>query len=185
MRSVVTRVPGRSAQYGANTPMAPRRCDPRRWPGGRRRDRYGWSRSPTPAGSRSAPTCRRPTPRQGPARSLRRQRLRPVGPKPDRQPGPRRGPPRGPTSPRGRQGRLPPWRVSDLTRQDALRFRVDDGPFLAADSHVPTLIELPKLLRAADGISTGDGDDTLAAVKVLLDAGTSSLGGDRQCPSLR
>jgi len=75
--------------------------------------------------------------------------------------------------------------VSDLTRQGALRFRLADGPFLAADSHVPTLIELPRLLRASDAISTGDEGDALAAVKVLLDAGTGSLGGARPKASVR
>lgn len=74
--------------------------------------------------------------------------------------------------------------VSDLTRQGALRFAVGDGPFLAAETAVPKLIELPRLLRAADEI-TDDSGDGLAAVKILLDAGTGSLGGARPKASVR
>jgi serine/threonine-protein kinase HipA len=66
--------------------------------------------------------------------------------------------------------------VSDVTRQGALRFRADpDGDFLAEGGNVPKLIDLPRLLRAADTVSR---DDDLAAIKDLLDAGTGSLGGD-------
>lgn len=73
--------------------------------------------------------------------------------------------------------------VSDVTRQGALRFRAEtNGEFLAAGGNVPKLIELPRLLRAADVVSR---DDDLAAVKELLDAGTGSLGGARPKASVR
>ncbi len=43
--------------------------------------------------------------------------------------------------------------VSDATRQRALRFAVEDGgPLLAAEGGVPKLIELPRLLDAADDV---------------------------------
>lgn len=68
--------------------------------------------------------------------------------------------------------------VSDLTRQGALRFRTEtDGQFLAADLTVPQVIELPSLLHAADSVAR-DADD-MAAIKVLLDAGSGSAGGNR------
>lgn len=74
--------------------------------------------------------------------------------------------------------------VSDLTRQGALRFTTgSDGPLLAAGADVPKLIELPRLLRAADAVATDD--DSMAAVKELLDAGTGSLGGARPKGSVR
>ena len=66
--------------------------------------------------------------------------------------------------------------VSDVTRQGALRFRSPESPsHLAAGAHVPPLIRLPELQRAAD--EAADGSD--AAAKRLLDAGTGSLGGAR------
>lgn len=75
--------------------------------------------------------------------------------------------------------------VSDLTRQGALRFRfAGDDRFLAADHEVPKLIELPKLLRAAEAVAR-DGDDDYEAVKLLLDAGTGSLGGARPKATVR
>ncbi|UAJ78720.1 type II toxin-antitoxin system HipA family toxin [Leifsonia sp. ZF2019] len=68
--------------------------------------------------------------------------------------------------------------VGDITRQGALRFRVDDeSAFLDPDHTVPRLLQLPTLLHSAD-LAAQDGDD-LAAVKTLLDAGTGSLGGAR------
>jgi serine/threonine-protein kinase HipA len=73
--------------------------------------------------------------------------------------------------------------VSDHTRQGALRYRVDDGPFLAEDTTVPKLISLPELLHAADH-AVADPDDA-AAVKALLDAGTGSLGGARPKAAVR
>ena len=74
--------------------------------------------------------------------------------------------------------------VSDLTRQGALRFRTErDGQFLDPGLTVPKIIELPKLLRAADAVAR-DADD-MAAIKDLLDAGSGSLGGARPKASVR
>ena len=91
-----------------------------------------------------------------------------------------------------RDGRTPPSfsdvdfliGVSDLTRQGALRFRKSaDGPYLDPDLTVPKMVELPRLLRAADKVAA-DGDD-LTAIKALLDAGSGSLGGARPKASVR
>ena len=91
-----------------------------------------------------------------------------------------------------RDGRVPPSLsdvdflvgVSDLTRQGALRLQATSGgPFLSPDPGVPKLVELPRLLRAAEAVAR-DGDD-LAAIKALLDAGSGSLGGARPKASVR
>lgn len=75
--------------------------------------------------------------------------------------------------------------VSDLTRQGALRLRrSDDGPFVAPGTEVPKLLELPRLLRAAEAV-VRDADESDTAVKVLLDAGTGSLGGARPKATVR
>lgn len=74
--------------------------------------------------------------------------------------------------------------VSDLTRQGSLRFSLEEeGAFLEVASGVPQLVALPRLLRAADEVAA-DRDD-LAAVKMLLDAGTGSLGGARPKAAVR
>ncbi|MGG5170827.1 type II toxin-antitoxin system HipA family toxin [Pseudarthrobacter sp. J1738] len=74
--------------------------------------------------------------------------------------------------------------VSDDTRQGALRFRMPDQlDFLGRPSKVPQLVSLPELLRASDQLSR-DGD-TSAAVKQLLDTGTTGLGGARPKASFR
>lgn len=73
--------------------------------------------------------------------------------------------------------------ASDLTRQGALRFRdQQDGPFLGEGTKVPELVELPRLLQAAE--SAGDHED-FAAIKALLAAGTGSLGGARPKAAVR
>lgn len=75
--------------------------------------------------------------------------------------------------------------VSDVTRQGALRFSLTgSAPYLAADPGVPALVELPRLLRAAETVAA-EGPDDLAAVKELLDAGSGSLGGARPKASVR
>ncbi len=74
--------------------------------------------------------------------------------------------------------------VSDVTRQGALRFTMDDGPFLDPNDGVPKLVALPQLLASADTVS-GSSLDDLAAVKALLDAGSGSLGGARPKASVR
>lgn len=75
--------------------------------------------------------------------------------------------------------------VSDLTRQGALRFRLErGGAFLNSEPGVPKLVELPRLLRAADIVAEDDSDD-MAAIKLLLEAGSGSLGGARPKASVR
>jgi serine/threonine-protein kinase HipA len=70
-------------------------------------------------------------------------------------------------------------RVHDATRMGALRFASDEsGPFLADSSRtpIPPLVELPRLLSAADRVSTeAETDEDL---RLLLAPG-SSLGGAR------
>ena len=78
--------------------------------------------------------------------------------------------------------------VADLTRQGALRLRhgsdsVPSGPFIDPDTVVPKLLELPRLLAAADAVARDPDDQT--AVKDLLDAGSGSLGGARPKASVR
>jgi serine/threonine-protein kinase HipA len=68
--------------------------------------------------------------------------------------------------------------VSDRTRQGSLRYALDlDTGFVAADGEVPKLVALPELLDAATRVARDE--DGLDAVKVLLAAGTGSLGGAR------
>lgn len=75
--------------------------------------------------------------------------------------------------------------VSDLARQGALRFALDEGgefvvpPDAAA---IPPLVELPTLLAAAQGFL--DNPDSVDALRVLLAPG-SSLGGARPKASVR
>lgn len=74
--------------------------------------------------------------------------------------------------------------VSDLTRQGALRVRAKGAnAFLAEGVDVPRLVELPALLAAAQAVAS-DSDD-LDAVKLLLAAGSASLGGARPKASVR
>lgn len=74
--------------------------------------------------------------------------------------------------------------VSDDTRQGALRYRLPGSvDFLGKHVTVPRLISLPGLLHAADELASGD--DSAAAVKQLLDTGTTGLGGARPKASVR
>lgn len=74
--------------------------------------------------------------------------------------------------------------VSDVTRQGALRFRSSvGGEFEHPMVDVPKLVRLPTLMRAADAVSYEDAPD--AEVKVLLDAGSGSLGGARPKASVQ
>jgi serine/threonine-protein kinase HipA len=76
--------------------------------------------------------------------------------------------------------------VSDYTRQGALRYTVGRSQFLATGSEVPKLLELPLLLDAAELVSRDEvSEDSMAAVKILLDAGSGSLGGARPKASVR
>lgn len=74
--------------------------------------------------------------------------------------------------------------VSDNTRQGALRFRwAGENQFLGEPSTVPKLISLPSLLRASDEVVSDD--EGSAAIKHLLDTGTTGLGGARPKASVR
>lgn len=76
--------------------------------------------------------------------------------------------------------------VSDATRQGALRFRRDsESPFLDPDHDVPRMLRLAELMRASEAAARDEGDRSLAAVKLLLDAGTGSLGGARPKAAVR
>ncbi len=69
--------------------------------------------------------------------------------------------------------------VSDITRQGALRFRrLGSTEFEGPGVEVPRMLRLGELARAADAAARDDGSD-LASVKLLLDAGSGSLGGAR------
>lgn len=75
--------------------------------------------------------------------------------------------------------------VDDETRQGALRFKHEEsGPFLAepASVRIPPLAELPRLLAAADHVSSDMEDDE--DLRLLLAPG-SSLGGARPKASIR
>jgi serine/threonine-protein kinase HipA len=68
--------------------------------------------------------------------------------------------------------------VGDLTRQGALRFRArGEVNFLSEPTEIPRLVELPTLLAASRELASNS--DDLAAIKLLLDAGSASLGGAR------
>lgn len=74
--------------------------------------------------------------------------------------------------------------VSDDTRQGALRYRLPGGgAFLGKPATVPRLVSLPALLRASDELASGE--DPSRAVKLLLDTGTTGLGGARPKASVR
>lgn len=75
--------------------------------------------------------------------------------------------------------------VDDESRQGALRFAVKpDGPFLAESSgvRIPPVVELPRLLTAADHIESET--DTDEELRLLLGPG-SSLGGARPKATVR
>ena len=75
--------------------------------------------------------------------------------------------------------------VADVARQGALRFsRVEGGDFLASDSEtaVPPMVDLPKLLAAAQGFL--EDPDSEEDLRILLAPG-SSLGGARPKASVR
>lgn len=75
--------------------------------------------------------------------------------------------------------------VADEARQGALRFAEQEGgPFLSSDAEtpIPPLIELPRLLSAAEHVA--DDTDTDEDLRLLLAPG-SSLGGARPKASIR
>lgn len=68
--------------------------------------------------------------------------------------------------------------VSDDTRQGALRFAEQGNEeFLGGHVDVPKHVNLPLLQRLSDEVSAGD--DSAAAFKMLLNTGTTGLGGAR------
>lgn len=71
--------------------------------------------------------------------------------------------------------------VSDRSRQGALRFRrPDTDTYLATGHQIPRLIDLPRLLNAADRLTRRDQEaGQLEAVRELLDVGGTTLGGAR------
>lgn len=75
--------------------------------------------------------------------------------------------------------------VDDEARQGALRFKTElDGPFLAPENamRVPPLVELPRLLSAAERVANEEEDDE--DLRLLIVPG-SSLGGARPKASVR
>ena len=73
--------------------------------------------------------------------------------------------------------------VNDDTRQGALRFKPrNSDTFVGPPSVVPPFISLPTLLHTAREVA--DSDEYIQAVKVLLDTGTSALGGARPKASI-
>lgn len=73
--------------------------------------------------------------------------------------------------------------VSDDIRQGALRFKPrNSDTFVGPPSVVPPFISLPTLLHTAREVA--DSDEYIQAVKVLLDTGTSALGGARPKASI-
>lgn len=77
-------------------------------------------------------------------------------------------------------------RVADEARQGALRFaQAESGPFLASGAdapRIPPLVDLPRLLTAAEHIAAGA--DTNEDLRLLMAPG-SSLGGARPKASVR
>jgi len=74
--------------------------------------------------------------------------------------------------------------VNDETRQGALQFSmVGSTEMLSRRTDVPRLVALPALLRASDDVVMDS--DGAEAYKVLLAAGTASLGGARPKASVR
>jgi serine/threonine-protein kinase HipA len=76
--------------------------------------------------------------------------------------------------------------VSDLTRQGALRFRLrGEADYAEPSTDVPKVVHLPELLHASDRVARDDVDPAdLSAIKILLGAGTGTLGGARPKASI-
>jgi serine/threonine-protein kinase HipA len=76
--------------------------------------------------------------------------------------------------------------VADITRQGALRFaRSPGGPFEHPEPTIPRLIELPRLLAAANEVVADPHGLHRDAVHILLSAGSGSLGGARPKAAVR
>lgn len=73
--------------------------------------------------------------------------------------------------------------VSDHSRQGALRFSRDPGgPYLSDHEDTPKLLQMPRLMRAADRVARASEHED--DIKTLLDAGSGSLGGARPKASI-
>lgn len=77
--------------------------------------------------------------------------------------------------------------VFDLAREGSLRFldpnEKNKSAFLSQDAHVPPLVNLPKLIHASREVAKESAG--LEEVKLLLDAGSGSLGGARPKATVR
>lgn len=77
--------------------------------------------------------------------------------------------------------------VHDLAREGSLRFLESGQPaemgFLSQSTQVPPLVQLPKLIRASKEVANESGG--LEEIKLLLDAGSGSLGGARPKATVR
>ena len=67
--------------------------------------------------------------------------------------------------------------VSDEVRQGALRYKSPDGAWLGEDGRIPPAVDLPKLIAASRSVLSDE--EAHEELKLLLDAGSSSLGGAR------
>lgn len=74
--------------------------------------------------------------------------------------------------------------VSDRTRQGSLRFREPGGQFLDPDSSVPKVVDLADLVEASDHVAAGGVSEGTSALKLLLAAGSATLGGARPKASI-
>lgn len=72
--------------------------------------------------------------------------------------------------------------VSDITRIGALRFR-DKGKWLGDDVKIPPVVDLRELLAASHEVANDS--ESHEALKALLDAGTTALGGAHPKASVR
>ena len=76
--------------------------------------------------------------------------------------------------------------VSDQTRQGSLRYAVPGTTtYVDPDSAVPKLVRLPELLDAADRVAADDEPGVADALKLLLAAGSGTLGGARPKASVQ
>lgn len=76
--------------------------------------------------------------------------------------------------------------VSDLTRQGSLRYAAPGTTtYVDPDASVPKLVRLPELLDAADRVAADDEPGVADALKLLLAAGSGTLGGARPKASVQ
>ncbi|GAB7007406.1 HipA domain-containing protein [Nocardioides sp. AN3] len=76
--------------------------------------------------------------------------------------------------------------VSDQTRQGNLRFAAPGTTaFLDPGASIPKLVSLPELLEASDRVAANDDAGAADALKILLAAGSATLGGARPKASVQ